>query len=83
MSVRLDDDVIRLEGRCHVEDAEPLLLLLQADPGRRLDLSQAESIHSAIVQIMLACSPQLIGDCGDIFVRDWVIPLLADGGGEV
>jgi hypothetical protein len=47
MSVRLDDDVIRLEGRCHVEDAEPLLLLLQADPGRRLDLSQAESIHSA------------------------------------
>ena len=83
MSVRLDGDIIRLEGRCHVEDAEPFLLLLQAESSRRLDLSQAESIHTAIIQILLAWAPQLIGDCGDYFVRDWVIPLLADRGGEV
>ena len=79
MSVKLDGEIIRLEGRCHVEDAEPLLILLQDDPARRLDLSHAESLHTAVIQIMMAFRPQLIGESADIFVRDWIIPRVAGG----
>jgi hypothetical protein len=77
MSVLLDGNVIRLEGKCHVEDAEPLLALLQADRGRILDLSRSEALHSAVVQVMLAFKPRIAGESRDAFVRDWVMPCLA------
>ncbi len=80
MSVRLDGDIIRLEGRCGVEEAERFLVLLQQTPERRVDLADAETLHTALVQIIMALSPQLIGECGDAFVREWIVPHLAKAG---
>ncbi len=77
MSVRLDGDIIRLEGRCGVEEAERFLVLLQEAPGRRVDLAGVETLHTALVQIIMALRPQLIGECGDVFVREWILPPLA------
>jgi len=78
MSVRLDDEIIRLEGRCHVEDAEPLLVLLQGGAHRTVDLSASETLHTAIVQLILAFRPPLAGDSADDFLRKWVIPAVSD-----
>jgi hypothetical protein len=72
MSVRLDDGIIRLEGDCPVEDAEPLLELLQATPGARLDWRGCGRLHSAVLQVVLATAPDCIGPCGDPFVARWV-----------
>jgi hypothetical protein len=80
MSVRLDDEIIRLEGRCHVEDAEPLLVLLQADGARVVDLSASETLHTAVVQVILAFRPRLAGESGDPFVRQWIVPVLGETG---
>lgn len=80
MSVRLDGDIIRLEGACGVEEAERFLVLLQEAPGRRVDLTGVDNLHTALVQIIMALSPQLSGECGDVFVRKWVIPHLAAPG---
>ena len=77
MSVRLEGDIIRLEGRCGVEEAERFLVLLQETPGRRVDLAGVDNLHTALVQIIMALNPQLIGECGDVFVREWIIPNLA------
>ena len=77
MSVRLDGDIIRLEGTCGVEEAERFLVLLQETPGRRIDLARVDNLHTALVQIIMALNPQLIGECGDVFVREWVLPRLA------
>jgi hypothetical protein len=76
MTVRLDGNAIRLEGRCHVEDAEPLLALLQAEPGRMVDCSRSESLHTAVVQVLIALAPTVMGESADGVLRQWVMPAL-------
>ncbi len=80
MSVRLDGNVILLEGPCRVEDAEPLLRWLQADPGRTIDLTDAEHLHAAVLQILMALRPALKGRAKDAFLRDWITPALSAAG---
>lgn len=76
MSVRLDGNVIILEGPCRVEDAEPLLGWLQADRGRIVDLAGAEHLHAAVLQVLMALRPAMRGTARDAFLRDWIIPAL-------
>ena len=73
MSVRRHDDgTIILEGTCPVEDAEPLLRLLEATPAAPVDWTLCTSLHTAVLQIILAARPALAGPCGDPWVRQWV-----------
>jgi hypothetical protein len=74
MTVRLDGEIIRLQGRCHVEDAEPLLALLQSEPSRIVDCSAADALHSAVVQVLVALDPVVRGETSDAFLRRWVMP---------
>jgi hypothetical protein len=76
MSVRLDGDVIILEGSCRVEDAEPLLGWLQADRGRMVDLAGAEHLHAAVLQVLMALRPTIRGTAGDAFLQHWIAPAL-------
>ncbi|MFH5923011.1 hypothetical protein [Roseomonas xinghualingensis] len=77
MSVRLEGSVIRLEGECRAEDAEPLLSLLQEEAGRVVDLTSAVRLHTAVIQVLLALRPPLAGPAGDPFLARWLAPLLA------
>ncbi|MFD0463136.1 hypothetical protein ACFQY9_16180 [Microvirga aerilata] len=61
MTVRLEGHAILLEGQCRVEDAEPLLGWLQADRSRIVDLSAAEHLHAAVLQILMALKPSIRG----------------------
>ena len=73
MSVRRHDNgTILLEGNCPVEDAEPLLRLLQADPAAPLDWNACDYLHTAVMQVILAARPEQVGDCGDPWVRRWL-----------
>ena len=55
MSVRRHEDgTILLEGHCPVEDAEPLLQLLQATPKVPVDWRQCIHLHTAVLQVILA-----------------------------
>ncbi len=76
MSVRLDGNVIIMEGQCRVEDAEPLLGWLQADRGRIVDLAGAEHLHAAVLQVLMALRPTVRGTPEDDFLRDWITPAL-------
>lgn len=80
MSVRLDDNIIVLEGACRVEDAEPLLTWLQADGSRIVDLTEAEQLHAAVLQVLMALRPGLRGRGRDIFLQRWVVPALTGQG---
>ncbi len=77
MSIRLDGPVIRLEGECRVEEAEPLLALLQEDPGREVDLAAAGPLHTAVVQVLFALRPRIGAVPQDGFLTHWLLPLLA------
>ena len=74
MSVQRDDGgtTILLVGKCPVEDAEPLLQLLQATPAAPVDWTQCGQLHTAVLQVILAGRPALVGPCGDPWVEQWV-----------
>lgn len=76
MTVLLDHRTIRLEGDCHVEDAEPLLDLLQGETDRTVDISALGTVHAAVLQVLLAFRPKVTGSNGDRFFNDRVLPLL-------
>jgi anti-anti-sigma regulatory factor len=78
MSVRLDGNIIVLEGACRVEDAEPLLGWLQADKDIVVDLTDAEHLHTAVLQVLMALRPALKGTPKDAFIRDWITPALSE-----
>jgi hypothetical protein len=66
------DGRIVLEGACPVEDAEPLLQLLQATPDADCDWTTCGPLHSAVVQVILVARPRLIGPCGDPWLDKWL-----------
>jgi hypothetical protein len=73
LSVRQETNgTIALVGVCPVEDAEPLLQLLQAAPNAPCDWRRCGYLHTAVVQVILAARPILIGPCGDPWIEEWV-----------
>ncbi len=78
MTVRLlDTGIVILEGACTVEDAEPLLQLLQTTPAPAVDWTICSHLHTAVVQVILASGIAPIGPCGDAWVGQWLAPELA------
>lgn len=61
MSVSFGDNVIHLAGRCLAEDAEALLAVMLENPGAVVDVSGAQKLHLALVQILLAACPVVQG----------------------
>jgi hypothetical protein len=69
---RHDDGTIMLEGDCPVDDAEALLQLLQATPAAPVDWTGSRYLHTAVLQVILAARPTLLGPCGDLWVAEWI-----------
>jgi len=63
---------IALVGACPVEEAETLLQLLQSTPAAPCDWTRCSHLHTAVVQVILAARPALIGPCGDAWIEQWV-----------
>jgi hypothetical protein len=76
MTVRLAGEVIILEGDCPVEEAEPLLELLSANPGAAVDWSACGQLHTSLVQVLLAIRPPVNGDPENPFLRHWIAALM-------
>ena len=68
---------IELVGACPGEDAEPLLQLLLADRGATVDWRDCRGAHTAVVQVLMAVRPELLGPPADARLRDWVAPALS------
>lgn len=76
MSVRMDGDIIRLEGDCRVEDAEALLSALQSVSRPTVELSACKSLHTAVAQVLLALRPSFAGQPQGALARDQILPAL-------
>jgi hypothetical protein len=79
MTVRQAGGAIRLEGVCSVDDAEPLRRLLANDRRAVVDWRACEAAHTAVVQILLAARPELLGPAADAFLQNRIAPLMSDG----
>ena len=67
---------IELVGACPSGDAEALLQLLLADPGVTVDWRECRGAHTAVVQVLLAVRPKLLGPPADACLKDWVAPAI-------
>jgi hypothetical protein len=77
MTVRLDSQgVIVLEGICPSEDAETLLQKLTSTPAARIDLRGCEFAHSAVIQVLMAAKPKLLGPPAGSVLREWLYSIL-------
>jgi hypothetical protein len=77
MSVTLAaDGVIVLEGVCLIEDAEVLLRRLSDSPGAPVDWSGCEQAHTAVIQVLMAAAPRMVGSPTEAFLREHVAPLI-------
>jgi hypothetical protein len=59
MSITYLKSLARLEGHVGAEDAEALLTWLRAAKRRSVDLSACQSLHTAVLQTLLAVRPAL------------------------
>ncbi len=73
MTVRRNGTTVHLEGRCHVEDAEPLLRHLLELEVALVDLSSAEHLHTAVLQVLMASRPKIVGGDPSSFACRWLI----------
>jgi len=74
--IRDADGTIRLDGDCGAEDAEALLRHLGADPGAAVDWRGCTRAHTAVVQVLMALRPAVLGPPADDFLQAHVAPLL-------
>ena len=73
MTVRLEAGAIILQGRCGVEEVEALLGLLETHPALPVDIGGAETVHTALWQVILMRRPALLGTPNSIFVSEHVL----------
>ena len=78
MTIKLSaDGTIALEGACPIEDAELLQRQLLAHPAAAVDWRSCRAAHTAVVQVLLAAHPRLVGPPASSFLRTHVEPLLS------
>ncbi|HEY1891352.1 MAG TPA: hypothetical protein VGG63_13140 [Steroidobacteraceae bacterium] len=67
---------IELIGTCPSADAEALLQHLFADPAATVDWRECRGAHTAVVQVLMAVKPKLLGPPANAGLRDWVAPAI-------
>jgi hypothetical protein len=73
MMVKTGEGRIFLEGRCRIEDAETLLQALQHSPNSIVDIQNAERLHTAVVQVLLAASRPIRGTWQHEFLARYAV----------
>ncbi|WP_158045319.1 hypothetical protein [Skermanella pratensis] len=76
MSVRVAGGIIVLEGDCQVDEAEPLLEFLLANPGAGVDWSGCTHLHTALLQVLVAIRPKMLGSPDSEFLQKWILQTL-------
>jgi hypothetical protein len=83
MTVRTTDaELIALEGKCPSEEAEMLLQRLLSAPEAVVDLQHCESLHAAVIQVLLASERTLqlppTDTAAGIWLRSVLLPAVTD-----
>ncbi len=76
MTIRLQSDAIVMEGRCGVDEVEPLLVAVDANPDLPLDIAGAITLHTAIWQLILARRLAVRGVPDTPYARDMLVPAI-------
>ncbi|MBI0331721.1 hypothetical protein [Burkholderia plantarii] len=72
MPVEYHEGAATLAGVISVEDAEPLLAWLQANPDAELDCVDCEHLHAAVLQALMATHAGISGWPSNPQLRQWL-----------
>lgn len=73
MTVRAGDGGrIELVDVCPAADAEPLLQLLLTTADATVDWRACRGVHTAVVQVLMAARPRLLGPPADARLEEWL-----------
>lgn len=79
MPISYTDTAATLTDIVTVEDAEPLLTWLQANPDGELDLAGLTHLHAANLQVLMAAKPKISAWPQDDSLSLWLSRSLKDG----
>ena len=68
---------IELTGNCGSDEGEILLQHLLSTPNMMVDWRGCESAHTAVIQVLMAIRPKLLGPPAAVHLEKWVQPVLA------
>jgi hypothetical protein len=75
--IKSAENLLLLDGACPSDEAELLLRYLTENPQATVDLRGCEAAHTAVVQVLLAAKPKVLGPpARDTPLRHWVYPAL-------
>jgi hypothetical protein len=75
MPFRVEDGIVCLEGHCSVEEAPDLFQALLAVEAPTIDLDKAESVHTAVAQVLIASRGKLQNPPADPVLAACFAPL--------
>jgi len=68
---------VELTGICSSDEGEILLQHLLATPNIMVDWRGCEAAHTAVIQVLMATRPKLLGPPASVLLEKWVQPVLA------
>jgi len=68
---------IELTGICSSDEGEILLQHLLATPTKMVNWRGCEAAHTAVIQVLMAARPKLLGPPAAVGLEKWVQPVLA------
>lgn len=80
MPLELDERTATLTGSVTVDEVEPFVAWLRANPKGRVNLKGCTHLHTGVLQAMLLFGPKVSAPPADPFLAEWVLPVLASGG---
>ncbi len=73
MAIEFNAAVARFEGQCRLEEASALFEWLEQTPAAKIDLTDCEHIHTAILQILMVAKPEMLAPPASQFLRQWLL----------
>lgn len=76
MTIQVRGKLLKLVDSCPVEEAETLHEKLLENPDLKLDLSQCQHLHAAVLQVLMLQPRVIRRPPEDAFLKQWVVPML-------
>jgi hypothetical protein len=72
VTLNFTEDTVTADGAAGVEDALTLLEFLQSHANAKVDLGSCTQLHTAVLQVLLAGTPQIVALPREAFLARWL-----------
>jgi hypothetical protein len=76
MPIRFEASTVYCEAECMVEEALPLLEYLRSHRGARIDMTDCDYVHTAVLQVLAAAAPKNLFPPASPAMANWVSAIL-------